>query len=172
MDIRHLIIATCIFFGLTVVHAEVEGKKLTMQNGKVQEDYKQSERYQRGAKKLEELMAGHTNSETQELLGKVNKVSPDVSRYAREFIMGDILSRPGLDTKTREMLNVAVLTAIQAPVELKLHINFALNVGVTREEISEIITQQVVYVGFPKAISGLHIAADVFEERDKRGISP
>lgn len=141
-----------------------------MTSGEMPDEYKQSERYQRGVKKLEELMAGQSTSETQELLGKVSKVSPDVSRYAREFIMGDILSRPGLDTKTREMLTVAVLTAIQAPAELKLHINFALNVGVTREEIAEIITQQVVYVGFPKAINGLHIAADVFEERDKRGI--
>ena len=136
------------------------------------EDYTQSERYQRGIKKLQELTAANDYNPAEEMLKTINEVAPDVSRYSMEFVLGDILSRPGLDAKTREMLNVAVLTAIQAPIELKLHINIALNAGVTREEISEIITQQVVYVGFPIAINGLHAAAEVFKERDARGINP
>ncbi|HAC33810.1 MAG TPA: 4-carboxymuconolactone decarboxylase, partial [Gammaproteobacteria bacterium] len=88
-----------------------------------------------------------------------------------EFVLGDVLSRPGLDTKTREMLNIAVLTAIQAPIELKLHINCGLDAGLTRDEVIEIISQQIVYVGFPIAINGLHAAKEVFEERDARGLS-
>ena len=135
-------------------------------------DHTDNERYQRGIKKLQELTAANDYNPAEHMLETINRVSPDVSRYSMEFVLGDILSRPGLDTKTREMLNVAVLTAIQAPIELKLHINIALNAGVTREEISEIITQQVVYVGFPIAINGLHAAAEVFEERDARGINP
>ncbi|MEC9340811.1 MAG: carboxymuconolactone decarboxylase family protein [Pseudomonadota bacterium] len=135
-------------------------------------DHTDNERYQRGIKKLQELTAANDYNPAEHMLETINRVAPDVSRYSMEFVLGDILSRPGLDTKTREMLNVAVLTAIQAPIELKLHINIALNAGVTREEISEIITQQVVYVGFPIAINGLHAAAEVFEERDARGINP
>lgn len=136
------------------------------------EDYKKSERYLRGIKKLEELTKANNYNPAEHMLEMINSVAPDVGRYSMEFVLGDILSRPGLSTKTREMLNVAVLTAIQAPIELSLHINIALNAGVTREEISEIITQQVVYVGFPIAINGLHAAAEVFKERDARGIKP
>lgn len=135
-------------------------------------DEPQSERYLKGIKKLEELTSGNGYNPAESMLETINAVAPDIGRISMEFVLGEMLSRPGLDTKTREMLNVAVLTAIQAPIELRLHINIALNAGCTREEIGEIILQQVVYVGFPIAINGMHAAAEVFKERDARNINP
>jgi len=101
----------------------------------------------------------------------LNKVAPHMARQAMEFVLGDVLSRPGLDPKTRELLNVAVLTAIGAELELKLHAHVALNVGCTREEVVEAVSQQAVYVGFPTAINGIKVLEKVFDERDAQGVS-
>ena len=136
-----------------------------------EEDYTQSEKFQRGLKKLKEISPQSGEGESNELLSFLDEIAPDVGRYAMEFVLGDILSRPGLDTKTREMLNIAVLTALSTEMELTMHINAALNCGVTRNEVLEIIIQQLVYIGFPKTISGLKVAKEVFDERDAKGMS-
>jgi 4-carboxymuconolactone decarboxylase len=87
-------------------------------------------------------------------------------RFTTATVMGDVWSRPGLETKTRSMLTVAALTALYRPQELRLHLRGALNVGVTREELCEIIWQMALYGGFPAAVEGMRIAAEVFEEAD------
>jgi 4-carboxymuconolactone decarboxylase len=89
--------------------------------------------------------------------------SPDLARYLAEFPFADIYPRPGLDLKTREMLTVAALTVLGYPqAELKEHIQGAMNVGCTREEILEIILQMAVYAGFPAALEAVKTAATVF----------
>jgi len=71
--------------------------------------------------------------------------------------------------KSREIATVAALTAMGTAVpQLKVHINAALNVGCTREEIVEVIMQMAVYAGFPAALNGMFVAKDVFKERDKK----
>lgn len=93
------------------------------------------------------------------------KASPDLSRCLIEFPFAEIYSRPQLDLKTREMLTVAALTVLGYPQgELNQHIRGALNVGVTREEILEIILQMAVYAGFPAALEAIKTAAAVFGE--------
>jgi len=77
-----------------------------------------------------------------------------------------IWNRPGLERKTRSMLNLAMLTALNRPHEFKLHLVGALNNGVTREEIQEVLLQTVVYCGMPAAIDSFRVARDVFRERD------
>lgn len=134
------------------------------------ENLTQDERYQRGMKKVAELGATPESSASG-MMNVLNSIAPHVTRYSMEFVLGDVLSRPGLDTKTREMLNVAVLTVLQTPIELALHINGALNCGVTRDEVVEIVSQQIVYAGFPIAINGLHVVKEVFDDRDKKGLS-
>ena len=64
------------------------------------------------------------------------------------------------------MLNLAMLTALNRPHEFKLHLVGALNNGVTREEIQEVLLQTVVYCGMPAAIDSFRVARDVFRERD------
>lgn len=132
-----------------------------------------SDRYQRGLDHLKTLQGagGHTAT-SQQVLETLRAVAPHVERQTMEFVIGDVLARPGLDPRTRELLNLAVLTAIGAELELKLHSHIALNIGISREEAVEAVSQQVVYAGFPRAINGLKVLKEVFEERDAEGLSP
>ncbi|MBD0264313.1 MAG: carboxymuconolactone decarboxylase family protein [Tolypothrix sp. Co-bin9] len=93
--------------------------------------------------------------------------SPDLSRMLVEHGFGDIVSRPGLDLKQREIATVAALTAIgSVRPALKYHIHGMLNVGCTPQEVVETILHAVVYAGFPAAQDGMTIAREVFKERN------
>jgi 4-carboxymuconolactone decarboxylase len=125
------------------------------------------ERYRRGWEKLKEV-DGEAGTKVIESL---KDVAPDLGRYTIEFPFGDIYSRPGLDLKSREMAVVAALTALgNAAPQLRVHIHGALNVGVTREEVIEIIMMMAVYAGFPAALNGMAAAKEVFAEREGKGI--
>ncbi|QUH24037.1 carboxymuconolactone decarboxylase family protein [Methanobacterium alkalithermotolerans] len=122
-----------------------------------------SERYQKGLKQLQ-LM----NEDSYELLKKnLDDIAPDLARFVAEFPYGEIYTRKNLDLKSREIATVAALTAMgTAPLQLKSHINGALNVGCSKEEIIEVIIQMAVYAGFPAAINGIMIAKEVFENKE------
>jgi 4-carboxymuconolactone decarboxylase len=118
-------------------------------------------RYERGLAKMREIFGPEAETAVKALAA----TSPDLARYLVEFPFGDIYPRPSLDAKTREMLTVAALTVLgYAQAELKDHIRGALNVGCSREEILEIITQMAVYAGFPAALEATKTAAAVFAE--------
>ncbi|MGO9014236.1 MAG: carboxymuconolactone decarboxylase family protein [Dissulfurispiraceae bacterium] len=122
------------------------------------------DRYKRGWEKLKEVdgQAG------ERVIRSLEDIAPDFARYLIEFPFGDIYSRPALDLKSREIAVVAALTALgNAVPQLKVHINGALNVGCTRQEVVEVIMQMAVYAGFPAALNGLFAAKEVFKERDK-----
>ena len=72
-------------------------------------------------------------------------------------------ARPGLPHRTRSMLNIAFLVALDKPGELELHVTAALRNGVTPEEIMEVLIQSAVYCGFPAALSGMRIARQALE---------
>ena len=72
-------------------------------------------------------------------------------------------ARPGLPHKTRSMLNIAFLVALDKPEELELHVKAALRNGVTQDEVLEILIQSAVYCGFPAALSGTRIARKAIE---------
>lgn len=118
-------------------------------------------RYQRGLEKLREI-DGHAGEKVMQSLADI---APDFARYLIEFPFGDIYSRPGLDLRSREIAVVAALTAMgNAAPQLKVHIHAALNVGVSREEVIEVIMQMAVYAGFPAALNGLSAAREVFAQ--------
>ncbi|MFZ6745044.1 carboxymuconolactone decarboxylase family protein [Undibacterium sp. JH2W] len=122
-----------------------------------------NERYQRGWAKLKEI-DGEAGEKVVEALADI---APDFARYLIEFPFGDIYSRPQLDLKSREIAVVAALTALgNATPQLKVHLQAALNVGCTREEITEVIMQMAVYAGFPAALNGLFAAKEVFAMLD------
>ncbi|MEO2174938.1 MAG: carboxymuconolactone decarboxylase family protein [bacterium] len=79
-----------------------------------------------------------------------------------------VWSRDGLSQRDRSLITVAALTALYRPNELRLHIGRALDNGLSRTEISELIMHMAIYGGFPVAVEGMHIATEVFEKRDKR----
>src|SRR3989441_4947416 len=86
-----------------------------------------------------------------------------ITRYA----WGEIWSRPGLPRQTRSMLTLAMMVALNRPDELRMHLLAALNNGVTREEIREVLLQTAVYCGAPAANSAFHLAQEVFEQVEK-----
>ena|SRR4029079_5703777 len=93
-------------------------------------------------------------------------ISPDFAQYLFEFPFGDIYSRPGLNYRDREIATIAALTALgNAGPQLRVHIEAGLNVGLSRDEIVEIIVQMAVYAGFPAALNGLFAAKEVFASR-------
>jgi len=85
-----------------------------------------------------------------------------------EYCWGEVWGREGLDRKTRSMLNLAMLTVLNRPHELKLHINGALRNGVTRSEIQEVFLQVAIYAGIPAGIDAFRNAREVFETLDKQ----
>lgn len=94
----------------------------------------------------------------------LDAISSDLFDIVFGFTCTDVLARPGIDLKTREMLTVAALTAIgTAPAQLEYHIRAAMNVGVSREEIVEIILQMAVYGGVPAFMNGIAVAKKVFD---------
>ncbi len=120
-------------------------------------------RYERGLAKLEEI-DGQAGTR---VIDSLRDIAPDFARYLIEFPFGDIYARPGLDLRSREIAVVAALTAMgNATPQLKVHIEGALNVGVSRDEIVEVIMQMAVYAGFPAALNGLFAAEAVFAERE------
>ncbi len=88
--------------------------------------------------------------------------------FVTEWCWGGVWSRPGLTRKTRSLLNLAMLTALNRPHEIKLHVRGALNNGVTRQEITEVFLQAGVYAGVPAAVDAFRAAKEVFDELDKR----
>ena len=119
-------------------------------------------RYETGLVKLSEIDgdAGH------EVIESLKDVCPDLAKYVIEFPFGDIYSRTGLDLKSREIATVAALTAMgNCRPQLKVHINAALNVGCTPEEVKEVVLQMSVYAGFPAALNGMFVVKDVLSER-------
>jgi 4-carboxymuconolactone decarboxylase len=124
-----------------------------------------NDRYEQGLRKLKEF----EENAVEKIFESVRDIAPDFGRYIVEFPFGDILSRPGLDSKSREIATIAALTTLgNAAPQLKVHIQWALNVGCTREEIVEIIMQMAVYAGFPAALNGLFAAKEAFKEVDDK----
>lgn len=90
----------------------------------------------------------------------------DLQRYLTKTCWGEVWGRPGLDKRTRSFLNLSMISALNRPHELKLHIRGALNNGLTREEIKEVFLQVAIYCGAPAAIESFRCAREVFEEID------
>ncbi|EOD54314.1 carboxymuconolactone decarboxylase family protein [Aeromonas molluscorum] len=122
----------------------------------------QSERYQQGLTKLNEI----DGEAGQKVLESLAGVCPDLARYIIEYPFGDIYQRPGLSLGSRELVTVAALTAMgHCAPQLEVHLHGALNVGCSQRELVEVILQMSVYAGFPAAINGMAVARKVFEAR-------
>jgi 4-carboxymuconolactone decarboxylase len=81
-----------------------------------------------------------------------------------QYCWGDVWNRPGLDRRTRSLLNLAMITALNRPHELKLHVRGAINNGVTKDEIREVFLQTAIYCGVPAAIDSFRTAREMFRE--------
>jgi 4-carboxymuconolactone decarboxylase len=107
-----------------------------------------------------------TGGETDQRLASLKEFAPEMFDWIVDFAYGDVVSRPALDLRTRELSTVAALTALgNAAPQLRAHIGGALNAGCTPREILEVILQMAVYAGFPASLNGIGVARDVFAER-------
>ena len=136
-------------------------------HGKKGERAMSNDRFERGLAKLKEV-DGEAGERVMESL---KDIAPELARYVIEFAFGDVYNSPGLDLRSREIAAVAALTALgTATPQLKVHIHAALNVGVSRREVVEVIIQMAVYAGFPAALNGIFAAKEVFQGRDEKGL--
>jgi 4-carboxymuconolactone decarboxylase len=100
-----------------------------------------------------------------------DEFSMAMQEYATEACWGMIWTRPGLPRKTRSLVNLAMITALNRPHELKLHVKAALNNGVTKDEIKEVLLQAACYCGVPAGVDSFRIAREAFAEveAEKKG---
>jgi 4-carboxymuconolactone decarboxylase len=94
-----------------------------------------------------------------------NDFNAVLNAYADEVCFGRIWARDGLERKQRSILNIAMLTALNRPNQLRSHIDGAINMGCTVREIQEILLQAAVYCGLPAAVDAFRIAEEVLKER-------
>ena len=104
------------------------------------------------------------NAYVDKAMGNLSPFTEPLQQFVTEHAWGNVWTRPGLDLKTRSILNLGILIASNRPHELKIHLRGALNNGVTQEEMVEIFLQCGVYVGAPSAVESFKIAKEVFAE--------
>lgn len=121
------------------------------------------ERYRRGFARLQEVHGALG----EDVLDKLREVAPDFADMVIAFPYGDLHSRPGLPARDRQMAIVSALAAMgNAEEELRIHMRGALNVGVTREELVELLMQLAPYAGFPVVLNALMTARALFADLD------
>ncbi len=106
------------------------------------------------------------NAYVDQALAAADEFSWPLQELVTEYCWGTIWTRPGLKRRERSLLNLAMLTALNRPHEIKIHVRGALNNGVSRGEIIEVFLQACVYCGVPAAVDSIRIAQAVFAETD------
>jgi 4-carboxymuconolactone decarboxylase len=99
-------------------------------------------------------------------IGSADAFNMPMQELVTEYCWGTVWGREGLPRKTRSMLNLAMLSALNRPHELKMHIGGALRNGVSREEIREVLLQVAIYCGVPAGVDAFRIAREVFADVD------
>jgi 4-carboxymuconolactone decarboxylase len=116
------------------------------------------DRHSRGLRLLREI----TGDSGEAVIRGLHDIAPDFADWIVDFSYGDVLARPGLDRRSRQLATIAALTALgNAQPQLRLHIQGALEVGCRPQEIVEVILQMAVFAGFPAAINALNVAREV-----------
>lgn len=103
-------------------------------------------------------------SHVERSLGQVSEFSRPIQELVTEYCWGAVWTREGLDRRSRSMINLAMLTALNRPHELGVHVRGAINNGVSEQEIQEVLMQTAIYVGVPAALDSFRIAEKVLNE--------
>lgn len=99
-------------------------------------------------------------------LKSADDFSMTMQQYSTEACWGMVWTRPGLPRKTRSLVNIAMIAALNRPHELQLHVKAAINNGVTKDEIKEVLLQVATYCGVPAGIDSFRIAREAFAEME------
>jgi 4-carboxymuconolactone decarboxylase len=122
-----------------------------------------SKLYERGLEMRKQVLGA---AHVEQTLANTDKFTQPLQEMVNEYCWGAVWSRPGLEPRTRSMLTVAMLTALNRSHELKTHLKAALTNGVTREEISEILLHANIYCGAPAAVDAFRSMREVFAAAD------
>lgn len=122
-----------------------------------------SDRYEKGLEVRRAVLGAEYVDRS---IAKADAFTRPFQELVTEYCWGEIWTRPGLDRKTRSLLNLAMLTALNRPHEVRLHVKGALNNGVTKDEIQEVLLQAAIYCGIPAALDSFKIAAEVIREAE------
>jgi len=118
------------------------------------------EQREKGMKVRRQVLGGeHVDRAT----AATTELTRDFQDLLTRYAWGEIWTRPGLDLRTRSCITVAMLVALNRPEELVLHLRGALNNGVSRDELKEVLLQAAVYCGVPAANSAFKVAAEVLD---------
>ena len=101
-------------------------------------------------------------------ISQADDFSRPLQELVTEYCWGTVWTRPGLDRKTRSLLNLAMLTALNRPHEVKLHLRGALNNGCSKNDIMEVLLQAAIYCGVPAAMDSLRVAKEFFQEIESK----
>lgn len=102
-------------------------------------------------------------------LASIDDFTRDLQELVTEYCWGRVWTREELPRQTRSILNLAMMTALNRPHELAIHVRGALNNGVTRIEIREVLLQAAIYCGVPAALDAFRVARGVFDDVDAEG---
>jgi 4-carboxymuconolactone decarboxylase len=102
-------------------------------------------------------------------MASADDFSRPMQELSTEYCWGYVWTRPGLKLRDRSLINLAMISALNRPHELKLHVKAALTNGLSREEIREVLLQVAVYCGVPAGIDSTRIAREAFAEVDAAG---
>jgi len=117
--------------------------------------------YEEGLATRKEVLGA---SHVERSLGQVSEFSRPIQELVTEYCWGAVWTREGLDRRSRSMINLAMLTALNRPHELGVHVRGAINNGVSEQEIQEVLMQTAIYVGVPAALESFRIAEKVLNE--------
>jgi 4-carboxymuconolactone decarboxylase len=121
-------------------------------------------RYERGLEVRREVLGVEHVARS---LENATPFSEPAQKLVTEYCWGEIWSRPGLDRRSRSLINLSMITALNRMHELGLHVRGALNNGVSREEIREVLLQTAIYCGVPASLESFRVADEIFAEMDE-----
>lgn len=119
------------------------------------------EQFEKGLKVRKEVLGAEYVDKS---LASANSFTQVMQRLTTEWCWGEVWTRNGLDRRTRSIINLSMLTALNRPHELRIHIRGAVNNGLTVDEIKEIFLQTAIYCGVPAGMDSFRVANEVFKE--------
>lgn len=123
------------------------------------------ERYQQGMNARREVLG---DAHVDNALKKRSDFNEPFQNLITRYAWGEIWSRPGLPRETRSMITLAMMVALNRADELKMHLRAALGIGLSKEQIQEVLLQTAIYCGVPAANSAFHTAEEVFAEQTEK----
>ena len=123
-----------------------------------------NEKFEKGLKLRKQVLGAEY---VEKSMASADSFSMPMQELSTEYCWGHVWTRPGLALRDRSLINIAMISALNRPHELKLHVKAALNNGLSREEIREVILQVAVYCGVPAGIDSTRIAREAFAEVEK-----